>query len=263
MNTLNPKRRFGRNPRAFNPRVPHLSSFLAGQILPPPPLSVDNTAGMPADFGMMLNDNLGDCTCAAYYHARQVWTFRAQGTEVTEPDTDVDELYEQACGYDPTQPGEGPGGNEQDVLTYLLNTGAPVGTGQQRQKIFAFVEVDPRNNDDVKRTIYDCGVAYIGFPVPSNLSPDDPVWDYDVASPMTDEGHAVILAGYDENGAVVISWGQRYKMTWAFITNLVDEVYAIADGAWIASGGQTPAGMTLAQLEAQMQAIKGQYNTLQ
>jgi hypothetical protein len=80
---------------------------------------------------------------------------------------------------------------------------------------------------------------------------------------MTDEGHAVILAGYDENGAVVISWGQRYQMTWAFITNIVDEVYAIADAAWIASGGQTPAGMTLAQLEAQMQAIKGQYNTLQ
>jgi hypothetical protein len=27
------------------------------------------------------------------------------------------------------------------------------------------VEVDPRNIDDVKRTIHDCGVAYIGFNV--------------------------------------------------------------------------------------------------
>jgi hypothetical protein len=37
--------------------------------------------------------------------------------------------------------------------------------------------------------LYICGVAYIGFPVPSNLSPGNPVWDYDPAAPMTDEGH--------------------------------------------------------------------------
>ena len=254
------KHHFGRTPRSFNPRVPHLSALLAGKKLPAPPASVDNTAGMPANFGMMLNDTLGDCTCAAYYHARQVWTYKAQKKEDTEPNKDVELLYEQACGYNPAQGGEGPGGNEQTVLTFLLNTGAPTGpTGAQRDKILAFVEVDPRNTLDIKRTIYDCGVVYIGFPVPSNIVPpgQDPpaVWDYDPNAQMTGEGHAVVLVGYNANGAEVISWGQRYTMTWAFVNNIVDEAYAIADRSWVEATGKTPANMTPAQLEQQMQAL--------
>ena len=65
------------------------------------------------------------------------------------------------------------------------------------------------------------------------------------------------LPGYDEEGAIVISWGQLYKMTWPFFSKFVDEVYAIADSEWIGAGGKTPAGMSLAQLEAQMKGLKG------
>ena len=155
MNASHPhQRKLGRNPRSYNPRIPHLSALRAGRQVPPPPPSVDYTTGMPANFGMMLNDTLGDCTCAAFYHAIQVWSFKAQSKETTEPDRDVEQLYIQACGYDPKQGGEGPGGNEQHVLTYLLNSGAPFGpAGKSRHKILGFVEVDPRNIDDVKSAI--------------------------------------------------------------------------------------------------------------
>ena len=195
MPQLRPSPKFGRTPRSFSPRVPHFSALASGVNLPPLPASVDYTNGLGEDFGMMLNDNLGDCTCAAYYHARQIWTSQAQNTEATEPDIDVEELYIEACGYDPDVPGPGPGGNEQFVLTYLLNTGAPTGTdGAERDRILAFVEVDSRNTDDVKRTIYDCGVAYIGFQVPANVTYDNRTWDYDPQAPMTNDGHAVVLA---------------------------------------------------------------------
>jgi hypothetical protein len=46
-------------------------------------------------------------------------------------------------------------------------------------------------------------------------------------------------------------------MTWSFFAAYVDEVYAIADNLWIESGGSTPGGLTLPELEAQMQAITG------
>jgi len=246
--------KFGRTKRSFDPRVPHMSALLAGKVLPPPPPSKSYLTNMPTSFGMMLNDNLSDCTCAAYYHARQVWTFNADGTEVTEPDLDVEDLYEQACGYKPQTPGAGPGGNEQHVLSFLFNTGAPIGAnGQQRDKVIAFVEVDHRNSEDVKRTINDCGVAYIGFPVPTNVTPENKVWDYDPAAQMTGDGHAVVLAAYDANGATAISWGALYTLT--FISHIVDEVYAIADTSWVDAKGTTPAGLTVAELKAQMQAL--------
>src|ERR1700722_14589498 len=171
----------GRLHRTYNPRIPHLSALLAGQPLPPPPAQVDYTKGMPANLGMMLNDPLGDCTCAAVYHALQGGGFNAGGKVVTQPDSDVEKLYVLACGYNPRVGGEGPGGNEQHVLTYLLKSGAPTRpNGQTRHKIAAFVEVDPRNTDDVKRTISDCGVAYIGFNVPQFIVPPPPAVPPDI-----------------------------------------------------------------------------------
>lgn len=254
--------KFGRVHRTYDPRVPHLSALLAGQPPAAPPPAVDNTKGMPANLGMMLNDTLGDCTCAAVYHAIQVWSFNALKKIDTEPDNDVEMLYVQACGYNPRVPGEGPGGNEQKVLTYLLNQGAPAGpAGATRHKIAAFVEVDPRNVDDVKRTINECGLAYIGFNVPQSVQPPGQpppaVWNYVPDQSNIIGGHAVVLAGYDAQGARVISWGQYYTMTWDFFARFVDEVYAIADPDWIAATGQTVGGLTLQQLEAQMQALKG------
>ena len=254
--------RLGRTPRAFDPRIPHMSALLAAKQLPPPPASVDYSKGMPQDLGMMLNDTLGDCTCAAFYHAIQVWTFNASdGKSIdTEQDDDVKKLYELACGYKPATPGEGPGGNEQHVLKYLLQHGAPCGVGKTRNKIAAFMEVDPRNIDDVKRAIDDCGVAYIGFQVPASLMPpgQEPpsVWTVDPSNTKMVGGHAVVLPGYDANGARVISWGQYYTMTWDFFAKYVDEVYGIADQDWVAATGKTPCNLTLAELEQQMEALR-------
>lgn len=64
--------KLGRLHRTYDARIPHMSALVAGQTLPPPPPSVDWTSGMPRNLGMMLNDTLGDCTCAAVYHAIQV-----------------------------------------------------------------------------------------------------------------------------------------------------------------------------------------------
>lgn len=256
--------KLGRLPRAHDPNIPMLHNLITqlnAAPLPPPPASADWTKGMPTNLGMMMNDTLGDCTCAAFYHALQVWSFNAAGKIDTEPDNDVELLYEKACGYKPSQGGEGPGGNEQKVLKYILKSGAPCGgDGTQHQKIAAFVEVDVKNTDNIKRTIADCGVCYIGFNVPAYLMPPNApppaVWD---VQPNADNssagGHAVVLAGYDANGARVISWGQYYKMTWAFFNKFVDEAYAIADAGWMNAKGTSPGGLTLAQLQQAMQAL--------
>lgn len=191
----------------------------------------------PNGFGVMLNDTLGDCTCAAFYHARQVWTFHATGRTETAPDSDVELLYERACGYNPAHRGEGPGGDEQHVLRYLHRHGAPLGgAGEGVDKIIGYAEVDPSNIDDVKRTIWTAGLAYIGFNVPHHILPagGDPPRRWDVIS-GTDRivgGHAVVLPGYDAHGAVAISWGELYTLSWAFFAKYVDEVYAIYDHAW-------------------------------
>jgi hypothetical protein len=254
--------KLGRTKRGFDARIPHYSALIAGQKLPIFPAAHDWSAGMPGQLGMMLNDTLGDCTCAAVYHARQVWSFN-NGSMVTEPDGDVELLYERACGYKPRQGGEGPGGNEQKVLGYLLKKGAPVGPkGAAVDKISAFVEMDPRNLEDVKRGIFACGLAYIGFNVPKYLVPQPggtwpSVWTIEPRGDSTSVGgHAVILVGYDAEGAKLVSWGSYYRMTWDFFAAFVDEVYAIADDEWFKGHAADPLGQTLPQLVALMKALK-------
>jgi hypothetical protein len=217
---------------------------------------------MPEDLGMMLNDKLLNCTCAAFYHALQVWSFnaagRSSGQMLTASDANVTELYKLACGYDSRKPGEGPGGKAQPVLKYLLKHGAPI--GPRRNKILAYIEIDPRQVDDVKRAINDCGLVYVGFNVPKYLGPQNrhlpEIWDVDPANRRFIGGHAVVLPGYDEQTLDVISWGRFYKMTWKFFGKYVEEVYAVADQAWIAATGKTPGGLTLKELDRQMEALR-------
>jgi len=211
----------------------------------------------------MLNDRLLNCTCAAFYHALQVWSFNAAGRTsarmLTASDSYVKELYKLACGYDPEKSGEGPGGKAQLVLKYLLKHGAPVGP-RRRNKILAYIEVDPRQVEDVKRAINECGLVYVGFNVPKYLGPQNrhlpKVWDVDPSNRRFIGGHAVVAPGYDEQMLDVISWGRFYKMTWKFFGKYVEEVYAIADHAWIAATGKTPGGLTLKELDTQMQALR-------
>lgn len=252
------RHKLGRLPRRFNPRVPHFSALTAAMALPTPPPAVDYTSKLPASLGMYHNDSLGDCTCAAVYHAFQVWSANAQGSIDTEPDDDAELLYEQACGYVPGQPNTDQGGDEQSVLTYVMLSGAPVGRGgASRHRIAAFVEIDPRNFDDVKLAIADGGLVYIGFEVPNYLPEGaGSTWDVEPgANYQIEGGHAVIAAGYDANGLDIISWGAKYRMTWAFWSEFVDEAYLLADQSWIEATGKSPAGLSLTDLETQMQAL--------
>lgn len=261
-----PNLALGRKPRTFRPSIPHMSALISGRKLPPIPPSADWLTALPSALGVMGNDSLGDCTCAGLGHAIQVWSGNAEGSVVTIPDSDVLEIYEQACGYVPGDPSTDQGGVEQDVLAWAHKTGIPTPGGPD--KIAAFVEIDVRNLHDICRGINEFGLVYIGFNVPAYLMNNGPpqVWD---VNPVGDQtivgGHCVVLPSYvftqAPNGYIseatfgLISWGEKFAMTAAFFRAFVDEAYAIADAHWIEATGVDPLGMTLAQLEAQMRAL--------
>jgi hypothetical protein len=221
--------KLGRKPRMRDARVPHFSALAAGVTLPPPPASVDYLSAMPSDLGMFLNDTYGDCTCAGLFHALQIWQFNANNGNM-QPNTDADVLsvYETFCGFDPSNPATDQGGIEQTVLTDWMNKGIP--TASTRNQLTAFVEIDPRNTDDIKRVIDSCAVCYIGIQVPSSLFPP--------------------------NAPPPQLWRSKYSATWEFLAHYMDEAYAIIDADWVMKTGKTPLGMTLADLSAQMNALK-------
>ncbi|HEY4152151.1 MAG TPA: hypothetical protein VGM38_02405 [Pseudolysinimonas sp.] len=254
--------RLGRQPRERDPRFPHMSAIMAGRrslVMPPP---IDWSSKMPPDLGMMLNDQLGDCTCAAIYHLIQLWSFTLAGNMLTEPDAIVERAYQEIDGYVPGDPSTDQGGIMQHVMRYWLRNGVPMDDGVN--KALAVVEVDPQNDIDIANAIIDCGAINIGFNVPAYLMPEngDPppmLWDIDPNADNTIVGgHDVIAPGF--NGSMtltIVSWGLRaYRMTKAFRNKFVSEAYAIADPEWISARGTTPGGLTIDQLQQQMLALR-------
>jgi len=264
--------KFGRKPRLFNPRVPHFSAlrfkFNLAQAVAPP--SIDWTAVLPQSLGYMLNNVLGDCGDAGYFHAMQLWTGNASPTILTVPDGTVQQLYTDNAGYNPNAPlvnGENPtdtGTDLQSLLTFLTNTGALMPDGT-REKIIGFVEVDPHNSNDLNLVTAECGCIYLGFDVPAYLQSyfgAGSTWDI---RPNGDNtivgGHCIISGRYDADGnRGGISWGSPdYTLTPAFWNARVDEAYGIITQRWIeARSGKTPWGIPLADWEEQMQGIKEQ-----
>jgi len=253
------KFKLGRRPRIFDPRVPKMADVRAragapAPVVPPP--SINYATGMPGDLGMMLNDQLGDCVEAAAGHAIQVWSFNATGSMLTPPDSDIEVFYEEAGGYVPGNPSTDNGTVIQVALQDWLNQSDAI----DGNVLAGFIEIDPCDVTDLKRTIFECALCYIGFVVPSYLD-ETPgaTWDYDPNGDNTIiGGHCVIVVGYLPDGRlVVISWGAIYFMTPAFWQRFVDEAYALADKAWIETTGKSPAGLTLPELEALMATMKG------
>ena len=253
---------FGRKPRSYDPRVPHLSAYLAGKPPATIPTSKDWAVGMSKDFGMMMNDRLGCCAESAVYHGVQTWSFNAHGVEDTESDDRVVQLYETQ-GYNPADPSTDQGTNLQQLLLEMFNVGVPLGpNGYYKQKILAYLEVDPRNLTDVFRTILECGGSYIGLNVPQPVvnainsgAPIPNVW---TGPPDPTAGHCVWVPSYDQTTShfEFISWGSRYIMPAATWTACVQESYAILDPKWIELTRSTPFGLTIQQTEQAMSALK-------
>jgi hypothetical protein len=245
------KHKLGRKPRAFDPRIPQWRDVVRGfgQV----PGAVTRYVVLPSNMGMMLNDQLGDCTAAAVGHAQQFWTDIAAGTMVTPSDADVELLYEKTGGYVPGDPSTDNGAVCQEVLAYWLNN--PVASNE----LSAYVEVNVNDRTSIEEAIYEAGLVYIGFEVPAYL-PETPgsVWAIDTNADNTIVGgHCVVVVGYDLNYVTVISWGALYTMTWGFWQKYVDEAYALVDAEWIEKTGATPAGLSLPELESLMQALRG------
>lgn len=248
--------KLGRQKRVFNAKIPHMSAILASRKFPMPPASVDWTKGV-TEYSTMLNTELGCCTISAIFHSIQIWSLNSS-EEITESDKSVLSLYEEACGYSPDDSSSDQGGIEQNVLKYCCNTGVPLDDGT-REKFLGFAEVDTRNINDIKTTIAEFGICYLGVEIPQGIWDESgnpkTVWDGSGDSEIVG-GHAIAACKYDETGVTVISWGSLYLLTWEFFSKYVDEAYAIISQDWINSQNKTPLGLTKEELENLMNTVK-------
>jgi hypothetical protein len=214
--------KFGKLAPKLDSRTLKLSNYLSSS-LPPPPDKFDvlnrvygnlNFSDTGKIFPMDGNDQYGDCTIAALAHADTV--FDALGGErIIMSEEDVIKLYFDLSG------GEDSGLVELDVLKYWKNHSI------NKDKILAYVNVNPHNHEHVKQSIFLFGGNYLGFSVPTQCM--DEFEQHKVWTPgkNIEGGHAVYAVAYDSETVTVLTWGAIQKGLWDWWDNQVDEAWAI------------------------------------
>jgi len=231
--------KLGRRPVRFDARTLKAENYFLPS-LPPPPASVVNSRHVK-NWGMLGNDKLGDCTCAAVAHGHQIGVLSQvqQGitAEIIMPSLDaVIGIYERWCGYNPADPSTDQGGVELDVLNHWRQDGF------EGRKILAYAAVDPQNTLHVKQAINLFGGVYIGIALPDGWQ-DAAVWDSKMGTPGSWGGHAVFVPDYYADRINPITWGQSQEMTWAGFKQYCEECYAIIFEDWVPPVGFDKAGL--------------------
>lgn len=249
------------------PRVRPFEGYLKAEFLTPVVPNI-NYAKSTTSFGMMLNDQLGDCTIAGCGHAEQIWTLNTGESMMTLPDSAIEQKYELWCGYNHSDPSTDQGGVETDVLgKWVANT-------FWQHKLLAFIDPLPTNLQHVMKAIELFGGVYIGVQLPVSVQNLN-VWDVstgDNAVPGSWGGHCVFVFGYRTNsdGTITflcVSWGMIIEITqafWQYVdpnpdpnTNAgpyVDEAHALLAEDWLRWTGM-PEGFDQAQLMADMPQV--------
>ena len=275
--------RLGKRAPRHDPRTLKMARY--STALPDPPL-VCNLTDKITNLGPMLNNDLGDCTCAAIGHVVQAWTAE-KGAQVILPDSDILAAYEGACGYVPGDPSTDQGGVELDVLNYYRKTGvgghflsaymalqiqpsqsmkkSPHSKGlwgwlaaaeDETEKLFGRKKpvvraMLPELERQLKQAVYYFGAVYIGVELPKTAE-DQEIWDVvsldGDGAPGSWGGHAVPIVAYDEQYFYVISWGTLMKVTPPFLAEYMSEGYPLLSKDILGPNGKSPQGFDLVAL---------------
>lgn len=222
--------------------------------LPSAPVSCNLTNKL-TNIGMMLNDSLGDCTCATVGHIVQQWTAES-GLQAIIPDSDVLALYKAVGNYIPGDASTDNGAVALDILNYWAKNGV------SGHKIIGYACLDSSKVAQLKAAIYYFGNAYIGVELPLSAQNQD-IWatpffgTWGKGSKGSWGGHAIPAVAYDNDFIYVITWGTIKRMTWGFYTTYCDEAYAILSMDWINQTTRlAPGNFDLPSLQMDLVSIK-------
>ncbi len=219
--------------------------------LPPAPAYKD-WSGYINTWGMMKNDTVGDCTCAAAGHLIMEWTINTKH-EVVPTDAQIIAAYSAITGYNPKTGANDNGADEISVLNYWRKTGVA------SHKIGAYAATEPNNHTHIKQAVYLFGGCYIGLALPISAQTQK-VWSVPPGglkgkgAPGSWGGHAVPVVAYDDMSLTVITWGEPLKMTWGFWDAYCEESYAIISNDFL-TGGKAPNGFDLSALQKDMKGL--------
>lgn len=246
--------KLGKKPATHDPRDLQLAHYLDAAALPKRPKVFGHEQFVGADaWGMLGNDNYGDCVFAGAAHETMLWT-----AEVGQPAQFTDKAvlsdYSALTGFDPRDPDTDQGTDMREAANYRRSRGI-IDAGGKRHKIGAYVALEPGNWQHLLDALYLFGAVGIGIEFPQSAMDQfnaGKPWTVVKRSPI-EGGHYVPLVAR-RGDTRLVTWGQTQRMSQAFYLQYCDEAYAYLSPDML-TGGKSPEGFDLAALTADLKAV--------
>jgi len=174
-------------------------------------------------WGMLGNDEVGDCVIAGGMHETMIWS-RCGGNKIAPFDTKTAiKMYSEITGYNPRNPQTDMGTDMQAAASYRKHTGLLDSDGV-RHKISAYLALSPGNLQQHLIALYLFGAVGIGILFPSYAMQqfeEGRVWDIEQGGSI-DGGHYIPLVA-NRSRILCVTWGRLHAMTNEFFQRYNDE----------------------------------------
>ena len=218
-----------------------LGTYVAGR-LPVTPTSV--SVPTCADWGMMDNDRLGDCTIAGVGHIIVAANIEVQELDAIPNDAQISAQYMAFTG------GQDVGCNESVVLREWYKHGLFGKTN----KIAGYAPVNMQSEVHTAIAMY--GACYVGVQCPESaqeqFQANEP-WTVVPDSPI-EGGHCIVFVGYDPEYLYAVTWGGIAAVSYPWWATYGDEAWAVISQEFNESNGN--GRVNLPELQADLNLLR-------
>lgn len=224
-------------------------------VYQPPRLPEDPSASpfgvRGLDWGVLGNDEFGDCFWAAAAHETMTWAYLA-GRRRNFVSGGVLRSYADYLGVDEVTEANDEGTYPDSGARFRRKYGVLDGNGTPaRAGAYAFITKP--SDQLIRGALYDFGAVNLCVDFPASAWGAD-TWDY-VEGAQIDGGHSVALTGVAETGNyVAVSWGREYEVTPAFIENYLQCVIVFFSASLLLHG-LAPDGLDKRSLLARLEEL--------
>lgn len=210
-------------------------------------------------WGMLANDQLGDCVIAMVLHSIMSFHLDAGTTPPAFTDQDAISLY-GICGYKPGDPSTDGGCDESAVMQAWENGLAQTSDGVSHT-IAGTVAIDPTDLVEMRVGIDEFGAVSLGVALPVTAQ-GQTEWDV-VGDPQKDPnsqpgswgGHGIPAREYDQASFSVVTWGSEILETVLFHQTYMQEAHVVVTQEMLNAAGQGPSNVAWADLESDLSKL--------
>lgn len=231
-----------------------LRRYVSLSRLPSPPAEFGHENLVPS-WGMLGNDQYGDCVWAGAAHETMLWN-KSAGAGVLFTDESVLSDYSAVTGFNPADPSTDQGTDMQAAAKYRQTTGLVDASGK-RHKIGAYLAIEPGDVQHMLAAAYVFQAIAVGVEVPASaMDQFGAVMPWHIEGELTIEGgHYVPLVARMDGMFWCVTWNKLQPMDDDWLHRFNDETLVYLSEEMLA-GGKTIDGFDLEALQADLATLR-------